>query len=263
MFSRSNHSHVEHCKMLQCQCPHLLLGHSSLGRSEGVFNVTAKPAYDLAGVAQRQPRFGRACERAACAFWAPSLLPSPGRHLCARALRSHARSGPWGPDGPSVAWPRSLPPCPSWRPRACLHWEGAAQAVLAFLEEPCSAPAPAPLPAAVGGRELLGLGGRRGCTRAQLQHQECKRPARLYPWRDSQALVHPSFLGDEGSTVPWGCCGRGRLKALLPACPCLPRGEQASFQAGPGLTSGICSPASPSRGEGRPLAGEIAQTFLA
>lgn len=112
MFSRSNHSHVEHCKMLQCQCPHLLLGHSSLGRSEGVFNVTAKPAYDLAGVAQRQPRFGRACERAACAFWAPSLLPSPGRHLCARALRSHARSGPWGPDGPSVAWPRSLPPCP-------------------------------------------------------------------------------------------------------------------------------------------------------
>lgn len=112
MFSRSNHSHVEHCKMLQCQCPHLLLGHGSLGRSQGVFNVTAKPAYDLAGAAQRQPRFGRACERAACAFWAPSLLPSPGRHLCARALRSHAHSGPWGPDGPSVAWPRSLPPCP-------------------------------------------------------------------------------------------------------------------------------------------------------
>lgn len=34
--------------------------------------------------------------------------------------------------------------------------------MLAFLEEPRSAPAPAPLPAAVGGRELLQLGGSGG-----------------------------------------------------------------------------------------------------
>lgn len=114
MFSRSNHSHVEHCKMLQCQCPHLLLGHSSLDRSERVFNVTAKPAYDLAGVAHRQPRGSGEPVRGlrAPSGRRPSSLPPWPASLCARALRSHAHSGPWGPDGPSVAWPRSLPPCP-------------------------------------------------------------------------------------------------------------------------------------------------------
>lgn len=178
--------------------------------SERVFNVTAKPAYDLAGVARRQPapRFGRARERAACAFWAPSLLPPS---LAGISLRQ------------SAALPRTQRPLGTRRALCCLATLPPSLSFAAGGQEPVCAgkeqlrlcspswKSPAPLQPQRPCQQLWEagsccswgvLGGRRGCARALLQHQERKRPARPCLWRGSRALVHPLFLGDEGSTVP-------------------------------------------------------------
>jgi len=64
------------------------------------------------------------------------------------------------------------------------------------------------------------------------------------------------FLGDERSTVPWGCCGEGWLRDAAPPARSSRPGEQASFQAALASPEEFAPPTSPSR----LLAGEIAET---